>query len=149
MPGRRRARASRAEGRAAVYEEARRAIDLAERLGHADQVVRATDFLVFDLLRDRAAISDLIATVLGPLREARGGAAPLVETLSAYFSQGMIPGAARQLHLSDRAVVYRLQRVSKLTGYSATDAGQRFTLEAAVLGARLLDWPTHELDSTG
>ncbi|WP_235878897.1 PucR family transcriptional regulator [Saccharopolyspora karakumensis] len=132
------------------FGEACRSIDLAERLGHADRVVEATDFLVFEvLLRDRAAMSDLIATVLGPLHNTRGGAAPLVETLDAYFSHGTVPGAARALHLSTRAVVYRLERVSKLTGYSATDPGQRFTLEAAVLGARLLDWPAHPLTPSG
>jgi hypothetical protein len=32
-----------------------------------------------------------------------------------------------------------------LTGYDATDARHRFTLHAAVLGARLLGWPEHDL----
>lgn len=130
------------------YEEARRSIDLATRLGHTDSVVRATDFLVFEvLLRDRAAISDLIVTVLGPLQDSRGGAVPLLDTLGAYFSRGTVPGAARELNLSTRAVAYRLQRVSNLTGYSPTEPGQRFTLEAAVRGARLLDWPLQPLES--
>jgi DNA-binding PucR family transcriptional regulator len=43
--------------------------------------------------------------------------------------------------ISARTVTYRLERVARLTGYSATDPTQRFTLEAAVLGAKLTDWP--------
>ncbi|GAA0555315.1 CdaR family transcriptional regulator [Saccharopolyspora erythraea NRRL 2338] len=123
------------------YEEARASVDFATRLDFRDRVVRSTDFLVFQvLLRDRAAIEDLIATVLAPLQSARGGAAPLIETLAAYFDRGTIQAAADQLNLSVRAVSYRLDRVRTLSGYSATEPTQRFTLQAAVLGARLLDW---------
>jgi DNA-binding PucR family transcriptional regulator len=42
-------------------------------------------------------------------------------------------------------VTYRLDRVFRLTGYSATEPTQRFTLEAAVLGARILGWPERPL----
>ena len=52
---------------------------------------------------------------------------------------------ARRLHLSVRAVTYRLERVATLTGYDPTDPAQRFTVHAAVLGARLLGWPQHHL----
>lgn len=45
------------------------------------------------------------------------------------------------MHLSVRAVSYRLDRVRQLTGHHPDDPGQRFTLHAAVLGARLLGWP--------
>jgi DNA-binding PucR family transcriptional regulator len=48
---------------------------------------------------------------------------------------------ARRLHLSVRAVTYRLDRVRTLTGYDPTDPAQRFTMHAAVLGAKLLGWP--------
>ncbi|MEB3366561.1 PucR family transcriptional regulator [Saccharopolyspora mangrovi] len=124
------------------YDEARASLAFADRLDYHNRVVKAADFLVFQvLLRDRAAIDDLIATVLAPLRHARGGARPLIETLASYFACGTIHTAAEQLNLSVRAVSYRLDRVRKLTGYSATDPGQRFPLEAAVLGAKILDWP--------
>ncbi|QUH06293.1 helix-turn-helix domain-containing protein [Saccharopolyspora erythraea] len=124
------------------YEEARASVEFAARLAFRERVVRSTDFLVFQvLLRDRAAIEDLIATVLAPLQSARGGAGPLIETLAAYFDQGTIQAAADELNLSVRAVSYRLDRVRTLSGYSATEPTQRFTLQAAVLGARLLSWP--------
>lgn len=125
------------------YEEARSALELAASLGLSVQTLDAADLLVFQVLfRDRAAIIDLVTTVLGPLERTRGGAQPLLDTLSAYFAAGqVIAAAARRLYLSVRAVTYRLDRVKNLTGYDPREPTQRFTLEAAVLGARLLGWP--------
>ena len=130
------------------YEEARATLELAASLGLTARLVNATDLLVFQvLLRDRAAITDLVATVLGPLEQARGGAQPLIDTLTAFFAAGGIAAAAaRRLHLSVRAVTYRLNRIKQLTGHDIAEPTQRFTLEAAVLGARLLDWPHRPLD---
>jgi hypothetical protein len=36
-----------------------------------------------------------------------------------------------------------------LTGYDATDPAHRFTLQAAVLGARALNWPQQPLPTPG
>ncbi|GAA1533740.1 helix-turn-helix domain-containing protein [Actinomadura kijaniata] len=129
------------------YEEACQTLDLAESLGLAAPVMNAADLLVFQvLLRDRGALIDLVATVLGPLEQARGGARPLLDTLAGYFASGGITAAAaRHLHLSVRAVTYRLDRIKQLTGHDVADPTQRFALEAAVLGARLLDWPSRPL----
>ena len=44
-----------------------------------------------------------------------------------------------------RAVTYRLDRIKTLTGYDAADPAQRFTVHAAVLGAKLLGWPHRDL----
>ncbi|HET6530361.1 MAG TPA: helix-turn-helix domain-containing protein [Actinoplanes sp.] len=129
-------------GVARSYGEARDVLHTAERLGLDAPVLKAADLLVFQVLfRDRPAISDLVATVLGPLQEARGGARPLVDTLAAYFATGSATAAARQLQVGARTVTYRLARIRELTGYHPTDPGYRLTLEAAVLGARLLHWP--------
>lgn len=129
------------------FEEAHGALELAASLGLADSVLDAADLLVFQVLfRDRAAIIDLVGAVLSPLNRTRGGAQPLLDTLSAYFaSSGVAAAAARELFLSVRAVTYRLDRVRHLTGYDPRDPTQRFTLEAALLGARLLDWPNQPL----
>lgn len=125
------------------YDEARTALDLAARLALPERVVHAADVLVYQvLLRDRAAITDLVDTVLGPLRHARGGAEPLIETLASYYDAGgNAAQAARALHLSVRALTYRLDRIRELTGHDPTRSTQRFTLHAAVLGAQLLGWP--------
>jgi sugar diacid utilization regulator len=129
------------------FEEARNTLRLAARLGFRAPILNAADLLVFPvLLRDQAAIVDLVRAVLGPLVDARGGPQPMLDTLAALFdNQGNTTAAARRLNVSVRAVSYRLDRIRALTGYSPTEPTQRFTLEAAVLGARLLEWPAQPL----
>jgi sugar diacid utilization regulator len=131
------------------YEEAAEALDVAERLGLPEPVASAEDLLVYQvLLRDRTAITDLVRTVLMPLGAARGGAAPLLATLAAYFARGGVAAAAaRDLHLSVRAVTYRLARVRDLTGRDPARAADALTLQVAVIGARLLDWPATPLEA--
>ncbi|SHM33360.1 PucR family transcriptional regulator [Actinacidiphila paucisporea] len=125
------------------YEEALSALDLAERLALEGRVLSASDLLVFPvLMRDRAAMSDLVQSVLGPLEAARGGPGPLLETISAYAAAGYVNAeAARRLDLSVRALSYRLERIAALTGFDPDDPLQRYTLETAAMGARLLGWP--------
>ncbi len=85
---------------------------------------------------------ELVDVVLTPLVSARGGAEPLLRTLEAYFAAGGNASlSARSLHLSVRALTYRLEKIADLTGRDPTDPAQRFELQTAVLGARLLDWP--------
>jgi hypothetical protein len=45
------------------------------------------------------------------------------------------------LHLSVRAVTYRLDRVRELTRLRRGKGAAAFTLQTASLGAQLLDWP--------
>jgi sugar diacid utilization regulator len=132
-----------AYGVARSYEEAREALTLAGRLHLSGDVLDVRDVLVYRVLgRDQAAIVDLVRDVLGPLERLRGGPGILLGTLEAYFAAGEVATeAARRLHVSVRTVTYRLARVAELTGYSPARPDQRFSLQAAVLGARLLDWP--------
>jgi len=106
--------------------------------------VESAGLLVYRvLLRDRTAIAELVEDVLAPLQRARGGAGPLLDTLAAYFAcGGVATEAARRLHVGVRTITYRLERIRDLTGYAAADPAHRFTLETAVLGARLLGWPS-------
>ncbi|MGY1771351.1 PucR family transcriptional regulator [Blastococcus sp. SYSU D00813] len=136
-----------AYGVARSYEEAREALALADRLDLDTEVVDPRDLLVHRVLgRDQAAMVDLVRDVLGPLERARGGAAPLLETLLAYFAAGDVATeAARRLHVSVRTVTYRLARVAELTGHGVADPDQRFALHTAAMGARLLDWPARPL----
>ncbi|MCU1689475.1 MAG: PucR family transcriptional regulator [Jatrophihabitantaceae bacterium] len=125
------------------FAEAREALDLADRLELEAPVVDAAHLLVHRLLlRDETALRDLIEGLLRPLDAARGGARPLLDTLFAYFESGANTArTARRLHLSVRAVTYRLERVLELTGSDPDDPDDRFALHAAVLGAKLLGWP--------
>ncbi|MFF8321536.1 PucR family transcriptional regulator [Streptomyces bobili] len=129
------------------YEEALNALELAERLGLDEPVLRAADLLVYPVLtRDRQAMADLVVVTLGPLTTARGGAQPLLDTLTAYFDSGCVAAeAARRLALSVRALTYRLERIRKLTGANPADPAHRYMLQTAVIGARLLDWPAQEI----
>jgi sugar diacid utilization regulator len=129
------------------YEEALNALELAERLELEDPVLRAADLLVYPVLtRDRQAMAELVIATLGPLTAARGGAQPLLDTLTAYFDSGCVAAeAARRLTLSVRALTYRLERIHKLTGANPADPAHRYMLQTAVIGARLLDWPAKEL----
>jgi sugar diacid utilization regulator len=130
------------------YDEAADALDAAQRLGLADEVVKAADLLIYQvLLRDRAAITDLVQTLLTPLTRARGGAAPLLATLDAYYARGGVATeAARDLHLSVRTVTYRLARVRELTGRDPGRPADALALQVAVIGARMLDWPATRLE---
>ncbi|MFD3809119.1 PucR family transcriptional regulator [Streptomyces sp. NPDC058611] len=128
------------------YEEALNALDLAERMGLDGPVLHAADLLVYPVLtRDRQAMADLVESVLGPLRKGRGGAPPFIDTLTAYFDSGCVATeAARRLSLSVRALTYRLERIHSLTGADPADPVNRYTLQTAVIGARLLGWPDTE-----
>lgn len=127
-------------------EQARNALETGDRLGLTDRVLRARDLLVYQVLgRDSAALSELVVEVLEPLRGSRLGAGPLLDTLSAYFlAGGVATVAAQRLRIGVRTVTYRLARVRELTGYSVDDPAQAFSLQVAVLGARLIGWPDQE-----
>jgi len=133
-----------ATGVAWSFAEARDALDLAVRLDLPGRVVRSRDLLVYRvLLRDSAAMRDLMDAVLTPLDTARGGAGPLLDTLRAHAGTGANATAtARALHLSVRAVSYRLRRVHELTGYDPGVPGDAYVLTTAALGARALGWPS-------
>lgn len=129
------------------YEEALGTLEIADRLGLEAVRLSTAELLVFPvLLRDREAMADLVRTVLGPLTDARGGAEPLLRTLAECAAAGYVNAeAARRLGVSVRTLSYRLERIRVLTGYDPGDALQRYTLETAAMGARLLGWPTQEL----
>jgi sugar diacid utilization regulator len=124
------------------FEQAQEALELGRRLG-TGQVFDAADLLVQRvLIRDEAAIRELLDAVLSPLLAARGGAEPLLRTLEAYFAAGGNASlAARSIHLSVRALTYRLERIADLTGRDPADPMHRFELQTAVMAARLLGWP--------
>lgn len=122
------------------YREAVDALAIATALGLPTRIVDLAALAPFRVLtQDPRRLAEVIDDTLGPLADARGGAGPLVETLEAYFDAGLsTTAAARRLHLSVRAVTYRLERVARLTGRSLRDPLDRFALEVAVRGTRLL-----------
>jgi hypothetical protein len=124
------------------YDEAKDALHIAELLRLRARMAKLEDLLVYRvLLRDRESLVDLIDAVLSPLRLARGGAGPLLDTIAAYAATGANAAAtARRLHLSVRAVTYRLSRVRELTGYNPAAPDDLYVLHTAALGARMIGW---------
>ncbi len=125
------------------FTEARDAVDLAARLGLPERTVHSRDLLVYKvLLRDSAAMTDLMTAVLAPLSRARGGGDALLATVHAHAAAGgNTTATARALHLSVRAVSYRLDRIRDLTGYDPAVPAHAYVLTTAALGARALGWP--------
>ena len=63
-------------GVARSMADALEALEVSARLGRAAPVVYAGDLLVYQVLgRDRQALAELVDSVLGPMGQARGGAA--------------------------------------------------------------------------
>jgi hypothetical protein len=127
------------DGIRASYGEARRALEVARRLGLQGVVpyeeVRAEALI----LSDRAALADLVETVLGPLEGGRQGAGPLVATLEAWLGSGTsVAGTARAIGLHERTVRYRLARIEELADLDLDLADDRFRVELALRGRRLL-----------
>lgn len=130
-------------GVARSYREARQSLDLADRAALAGPVARFEDLVAHRMLAaDPGLAAELVDGVLGPLHRARGGAQPLIETLEAHVAaSGNVSATARALYLSPRAVVYRLERIAKLTGHSPQHPEGRFILELATRSRRLAATP--------
>ena len=126
-------------GVARSYRQARESLAIAGALGSTSKIVWFDSLLAYHLLlRDRAALEEVVEDVLGGLDGARGGPEVLLQTMEAFFaSSGNLSAAARQLHVSPRAVSYRLQAITRLTGRRPQAPDDRFLLELAVRAARL------------
>lgn len=122
------------------YGEALRALDVARRLGLRG-VVPYTDVLPEALIgQDRATLRELVESTLDPLRSRRSGGPQYVETVETWLQEGLsVAATARALQVHERTVRYRLARIAKLTGLDLQHADDRFRLELAVRGERLLD----------
>ena len=131
------------------FAQAQEALALGARLGAGATVTDAADLLLYRVLvRDETAMRELIDEVLTPLTAARGGAEPLLQHAARRTSPPAgTPHSARAiLHLSVRALTYRLTKIAELTGRDPADPAQRFELQTAVAGARLLGWPATPRD---
>lgn len=95
-----------------------------------------------DLLPERSLAGDgharrqLVSTVYQPLVEAGSG---LLETLTAYLdSSGSIEATGRALFVHPNTVRYRLKRIADVTGLSASEARDAYTLRLSLTLGRLL-----------
>jgi DNA-binding PucR family transcriptional regulator len=99
--------------------------------------------LASELLPERAIDGDLAArqllldNVYRPLVAAGGG---LLDTVTAYLEQaGSLEATARALFVHPNTVRYRLRKAADVTGYSANESRDAFTLQIALVLGRLAD----------
>jgi DNA-binding PucR family transcriptional regulator len=119
------------------YEQARRAVRAARRLGRAGQAVAFQDLGLFRLLLQVPNLDELDAfarEVFGDLLdyEARRRAG-LLHTLSTYFRHnGSLQRAGEELHVHPNTVSYRLGRVQELSGLMLNRHHDRLLAEVAL-----------------
>jgi hypothetical protein len=122
------------------YAEAQRALDVAQRLGLRGIVPYAEVLPEALIGQDRATLRELVDSTLDPLRSTRSGGPQYVETAAAWLREGLsVAATARALDVHERTIRYRLARIAKLTGLDLQHADDRFRLDLAIRGERLLD----------
>lgn len=127
----------------ASFDDAVRALDVARRMGLRG-IVPYGDVLPEALIgQDRDTLAELVETTLEPLRAARSGGPQYVETAAVWLQEGLsVAATARVLDVNERTVRYRLARIAKLTSLDLQHADDRFRLELAIRGSRLLGQET-------
>jgi hypothetical protein len=115
------------------------ALRTAERIGHRGWFGSPDELALEELLLvDEALMRRTVEHELGPiLADARMGT-ELVETLRVYFDSGEnMRETARRLHLANRTVAYRLERIEALLGHPI-GAESRQRLVVALIAHRIL-----------
>ena len=128
-----------------AYRQARDAVSIAHELGNRDQTTFYGDLKLYQLL---LAIKDnnldqmqrFYFDTMGPLiehDERKGG--ELSRTLSGFFeANGNLAKAAADLDVHRNTLVYRLERISELTGLDLDDPDNRLVLHLALKVQRVL-----------
>jgi DNA-binding PucR family transcriptional regulator len=120
---------------ARLFETLRTAL----RLGRLGWIEDPDDLAVERLLlADDALLRTVVERELGPLLADQRMGEELVGTLQVYFDTGEnMRAAARRLHIANRTVAYRLERIVALLGHPL-DGPSRQRLVVALLAHRIL-----------
>ncbi len=137
-----------AEGLAALrdaYREARDAVSIAAELGAREETTFYGDLKLYQLLlavkdRNLEQLRRFYRETMGMLvehDERKGG--ELSRTLNAFFeANGNLAKAAAALDVHRNTLVYRLDRISELTGLNLDDSDNRLVLHLALKVQRVL-----------
>jgi purine catabolism regulator len=126
-----------------AYREAEQASQIGLAFFGPGQVTAYADLGVYRLLYAFRGSSELVQfcdETLAPLTDydAKNGTA-LIETLEAYFrSDASLRDAADTLYLHRNSLAYRLRRISEITGLNLDNLEDRFRLQLALKGFRLV-----------
>ena len=115
----------------------------ARRLRHDGWIEHPDDLAVERLmLADDVLLQTIVDRELGPLLDDPRMGDELVRTLRVYFDAGEnMRETARRLHLANRTVAYRLERIASLLGHPL-DGASRQRLVIALLARRILGGAT-------
>lgn len=128
-----------------AYREAKDAVSIANQLGDREQTTYYGDLKLFQLLlalkeRNLDHLRRFYQDTLGPLvehDERKQG--DLIRTLNGFFeANGNLAKAAADLDVHRNTLVYRLERISELTGMNLDDADNRLILHLALKVQRVL-----------
>jgi len=119
------------------FGQAQEALDLAQHLFDGDSVLPFSDLGVYRLLCQLQKSEELVEfydQTLAPLVEYDDGHnTELVHTLEAFFAHnGNVSQTAKSLYLHRNSLLYRLERISEITGLDLYDADDRFSLQLAI-----------------
>lgn len=128
-----------------LYREAKDAVGIAYELGDQDTSTFYGDLKLYQLLlvlkeRNLDNLSQFYQGALGPLVEHDDRKqSELIRTLNGFFeANGNLAKAAQGLDVHRNTLVYRLERISDLTGLDLDDSDNRLILHLALKTQRVL-----------
>lgn len=116
------------------FAQAQESLDLVQGLLGGDKVLSFGDLGLYHLLRrlqNCEELADFYSGTLAPLvaYDTRHDT-ELVNTLAAFFAHcGNVSQTAESLYLHRNSLIYRLDRISEITGMNLDDADDRFSLQ--------------------
>ncbi len=125
------------------YHEAEQAYQIGREFFGPGQVTAFADLVVYRLLyafRQSSELAAFCEETLAPLAEydAKNGTS-LIETLETFFRcDASLRAAADALYLHRNSLAYRLRRISEITGLNLDHLEDRFRLQLALKGYRLV-----------
>lgn len=127
------------------YREAKDAVGIAYELGEQDTTTFYGDLKLYQLLlalkeRNLDNLQQFYQDALGPLVEHdTRKQSDLIRTLNGFFeANGNLAKAAQELDVHRNTLVYRLDRISELTGLDLDDSDNRLILHLALKTQRVL-----------
>jgi len=128
-----------------AYREARDAVSISQELGDVEQATFYGDLKLFQLLlalkeRNLSHLRNFYEDTLDALVEHDNRKqSDLIRTLNGFFeANGNLAKAAQDLDVHRNTLVYRLERISELTGLDLDEADNRLILHLALKIQRVL-----------
>ncbi|MBA3944707.1 MAG: helix-turn-helix domain-containing protein [Herpetosiphonaceae bacterium] len=125
-----------------ALDQAEQALALGSQLFGVGSITAFADLGVYRLLlaqRDTTDLWRFYEETLGTLVEHDGTSGELMMTLEGYFAElGNVSRAAERLHIHRNTLIYRLQRISDITGIDWKHAEDQLALQLALKAHRVL-----------